>query len=121
MPTPYPLIYAAVPRIACKGKCQGSCGPIAVSARERAYFEGQTGKAFPDALKILNAAVREGSPLECPYLNLIGQCDVYQNRPLICRLWGVIGDVEAMRCPYGCVADRLLTDAEAQNLLEQAE
>lgn len=35
----------------------------------------------------------------CPAL-VDGRCSVYDDRPMICRLYGT---VEVMRCPYGCV------------------
>lgn len=112
------LIYAEVPKIACKGKCQHSCGPIMASAREAEYFESKSGKKFPDPIKIMETTLATGAAMECPYLNPLGQCDVYRSRPLICRLWGV---VPAMRCPHGCVPERMLTEEESRGLLRRAE
>jgi hypothetical protein len=113
MAEPFALIYAAVPRIACQGKCQGACGPIAASRREMRHFEKQTGERFPDAVAILKSG-----DLSCPLLNPIGQCSVYRDRPLICRLWGV---VEAMPCRFGCVPERMLSETESRALLKLAE
>ncbi len=115
----FPMIYAAVPRIACKGKCQASCGPIDASLTEREYFEKRSGKPFPEVLNLkleLNAAlqVMRSRNFTCPYLNPVGQCDVYQNRPLICRLWGVAPE---MPCPWGCKPERPMTSTEASELL----
>ena len=114
----FTLIYSAVPRINCKGKCQGSCGPIAAYPREVEHFEKATGKKFPDAAVIINRTIKEGSPMECPHLNPIGQCSVYPNRPLICRLWGVVPD---MPCPWGCLPDRPMTEHEARELLDSTK
>ena len=108
-----PLIYASVPRIKCKGKCQASCGPIYASDLERKLFTENTGHPFP-----MPADVLASKDCTCPRLNAVGQCDSYQVRPLICRLWGV---VQGMRCPHGCEADRIMTDREAAELLHQAE
>lgn len=47
----------------------------------------------------------------CPALDFIGRCSVYEIRPLICRLWGV---VETMKCHYGCEPERYLTDEEGK-------
>jgi Fe-S-cluster containining protein len=47
-----------------------------------------------------------------------GRCTVYPDRPLICRLFGV---VEQMRCPFGCVPERFLSERAAYALLERAE
>jgi Fe-S-cluster containining protein len=113
----FALIYAAVPKIACKGKCQHSCGPILATERERAHFEKQTGKLFPDSLQIMVDSLAGGS-LDCPHLNPLGQCNVYQHRPLICRLWGA---VPGMPCPHGCRPERLISDREAQRLFTLSE
>ncbi len=112
------FIYAAVPRIACKGKCQGSCGPIMATDREREHFESTSRKKFPDAVQIMRNAINNGDPIECPYLNPLGQCDVYQFRPLVCRLWGVVPE---MPCPYGCTPERMLSSAEGKRLMKAAE
>jgi hypothetical protein len=37
----------------------------------------------------------------CPALK-DGRCSVYDVRPTLCRLWGVVED---MPCPWGCVPD----------------
>ena len=107
------LIYASVPRIKCKGKCQASCGPIYASDMERRVFTEKTGHPFPKPMEVLAS-----KDCACPRLNVVGQCDSYQHRPLICRLWGV---VHGMPCPHGCEAERIMTDGEATDLLWQAE
>ncbi len=112
-----PLVHIQIPRINCKGKCQSSCGPIMASERERHYFESQSGKKFPDAEKLITNSITTGEPLECPYLSPLGQCDVYQFRPTICRLWG---NVEGMPCPWGCNPSPL-SDVEGRRLLDAAE
>lgn len=50
----------------------------------------------------------------CPALQS-GRCEVYEVRPMVCRLWGA---VEGMQCPYGCVPPAgYLPDREGQRLL----
>lgn len=75
-------VYAQIPKIACKGKCHEACGPITMSGLE---YE------------------RLGKPkfksLTCPVLDADKRCSRYEQRPTICRLWGV---VDGMSCPYGC-------------------
>jgi hypothetical protein len=47
------------------------------------------------------------------------RCRVYEIRPMICRLWGL---VKGMPCPYGCRPDGgLLLDSEGKRLLQEAE
>jgi hypothetical protein len=52
-------------------------------------------------------------PAERPLLDA-GRCTVYADRPLICRLFGAVED---LRCPFGCLPERLLTPAEGRRLL----
>jgi hypothetical protein len=108
----FALIYSSVPALKCQRKCADSCGPIMADDAEMAHFEKKTGGKFPDSLQML----KDGN-LDCPYLSFDNSCRVYQHRPLICRLWGV---VKAMRCPHGCIPARWLSDSEARELLRRA-
>lgn len=99
-------LYAGLPKIQCQGFCSASCGPIGMSLRERERAEQAGGRELP--------IIRQGS---CPML-VDRRCSIYEVRPMTCRLWGM---VEAMRCPYGCQPERLLTDEEGKRLLEGAE
>jgi Fe-S-cluster containining protein len=53
----------------------------------------------------------------CPALTVLGRCSVYADRPLLCRIWGV---VESLPCQWGCRPARVLTDAEGYGLLARA-
>lgn len=44
------------------------------------------------------------------------RCSIYENRPLVCRLWGV---TKAMRCPFGCAPSSWVSDQEAGDLIER--
>ena len=79
-------VYAKVPPLACKGLCQASCtGPIPATKIEH-DFVARAGASLPVLVE--------------PCANLVDdRCAVYETRPLICRLWGV---VENMVCPHGC-------------------
>lgn len=98
-------IYAEVPVMECQGLCSESCGPLIVDEPERAQIRERTGRT----LRLLQ--------LDCPQLTILRRCSIYTDRPLICRLWGV---VESMPCPWGCKPDRYLTDAEGHQLLARA-
>jgi hypothetical protein len=86
-------LYARVPAIECKGLCHDACGPILMSQQEARTI------GHPNDM----------GDWECPKLSPLGTCSVYEDRPMVCRLWGV---VESMPCPHGCVPERWLTHDE---------
>jgi Fe-S-cluster containining protein len=111
-------LYAKVPHIDCRGKCASFCGPIRCSTRERNRMERAGGQPLgtQPATAVLPTGERQSVRL-CSMLTGAGTCSVYDQRPMICRLWGV---VENMRCPHGCQPDRYLTVQQGKDLLAQA-
>lgn len=101
-------LYAGLPKIECKRLCQQACGPIMLTPLERRRIVSETGRIPPI-----------GPELSCPLLR-DGACSVYEIRPAICRLWGLV-DRPTMRCPHGCVPERWLSDPEAHAVLAAAE
>lgn len=100
------LLYATLPTLECQGKCQESCGPIYMSRGEWERIKTKLGWE-PKAKN-----------LTCPMLHRAsGNCRVYQERPMLCRLWGL---VESMPCPWGCKPERYLSKEEGYQLLQQA-
>ena len=99
-------VYRQIPAMECKGLCQGACGPIAMTATEAKRIEDATGRA----LKMVRDDKR------CGYLGEDGKCEVYAQRPLICRLWGAD---ETLRCPHGCRPKKLLTREQGHALFQE--
>lgn len=99
-------IYGEVPEVNCKGLCHKACGPIAFSQRE-ALGISETDGALP-------AMMPNG---QCDKL-VNGRCTIYQNRPLICRLYGAVTE---MRCPHGCAPKKFLPDKDARRLLAELQ
>ncbi|MSP21958.1 MAG: YkgJ family cysteine cluster protein [Dehalococcoidia bacterium] len=100
-------IYASLPAIDCQKRCHGSCGPIVMSALEWDRVTSVHGEHTCD------------DDLVCPHLRReSGLCGAYQVRPLICRLWGA---TESLRCEFGCVPDRVLSDPEVAALVERVQ
>ena len=96
-----------LPQLVCQRKCQDSCGPIQATPRERMHILWTHHRVLaPDH-----------TGTRCRLLTESGDCAVYADRPMICRLWGV---VETMRCPHGCVPERWLTDEEGFAYLTEA-
>ena len=98
-------LYAQLPPIACQGFCADSCGPISLSVRERERMEKMAGHALG-----VNG-------MSCNML-IEGKCAVYELRPMICRLWGV---VKSLPCHYGCEPEGgFLPDDEGARLLTES-
>lgn len=107
-------IYAQIPRLTCQRKCQIGCGPIGMSTGEWRTLIQNIGYE-PTGPSIIHGGHVFMTCLTCPLLNPHnGECMAYDVRPLICRLWGT---VKKMRCPFGCLPERWLSDQEAGSLI----
>lgn len=104
-------IYDSLPKLVCKGLCSSVCGPVMLSALEakRVYKAGgvHLGQKFMRA--------DSSQEQKCPALKE-HLCSVYEQRPMICRLWGA---TERLKCPHGCEPERWLKDDEARALLKE--
>jgi Fe-S-cluster containining protein len=105
-------IYDGLPTIDCQRKCGFSnCGPVkALKIENRNIIEG-TGRALQFPL------VQIGE-LTCPHLSEQGDCTIYEFRPIICRLFGLV-DERNMKCPWGCVPSRWLSKEEGGQIMRQ--
>lgn len=121
MPTPNPealdALHDALPPLACKGLCWSSCGPITMSPLERERVE-EAGVPIPPGFFVELTDGRSHGTV-CPALDTEEKtCKVYEVRPTICRLWGVM---KALRCPWGCRPEGgLMDDVEAKVILEKS-
>ena len=76
-----------IPSFECTPGCHDCCGPVTASSEEVARFPVKSNAEHEAALAELN----------CPYLGANG-CQVYAERPLICRLFGT---TPRLPCPNG--------------------
>jgi len=104
-------LYDRLPSLTdCKGLCAGSCTDIDMSELERERIKHRHG------IKIRtrsDAEVARTGAKRCKALGKDLRCKVYEDRPLVCRAFGVI---EAAPCPWGCKPERMLTDEEYKML-----
>lgn len=86
-------IYASLPKLDCKGLCAADCCKVA----RMIPIEGE---------HLIEKYGRIPLPTEdnfnCSELTADKRCGIYEDRPLICRLWGM---TKSMRCPHGCVPE----------------
>ncbi|MHB1083978.1 MAG: YkgJ family cysteine cluster protein [Thiobacillus sp.] len=81
------LLRRHIPTFACVPGCHDCCGPVTASSEEMAML--------PVKSDIEHAAAL--AELSCPHLGDNG-CQVYAERPLICRLFGT---THRLACPNG--------------------
>lgn len=85
---------------------------MATVAEARAA-DALTGQEFESDLGGKWVPLKTDADMVC--LKLVeGLCSVYEDRPMLCRLWGL---VEGMKCQWGCVPERYLTDREGREFL----
>ncbi|MET0892676.1 MAG: YkgJ family cysteine cluster protein [Pseudoxanthomonas sp.] len=76
-----------IPSFTCIVGCHDCCGPVTASSEEMARLPVKTEAEHEAAL----------AELSCPHLGAHG-CEVYGERPLICRLFGT---TPRLACPNG--------------------
>jgi len=76
-----------IPAFACVPGCHDCCGPVTTSTEEMARLPVKSDAEHDTAL----------ANLSCPHLGANG-CQVYAERPLICRLFGT---TPRLACPNG--------------------
>ncbi|UWG96806.1 YkgJ family cysteine cluster protein [Dehalobacter sp. DCM] len=91
-------LYEKIPKFECKEGCVGCCGPIPFTKWEWERIEDK----------------RKATELNCPYA-IKGRCNIYEKRPLICRLYGA---VRKMKCPYGCQPESFLSKKAEKKIVE---
>jgi len=123
-------LYKELPGIMCRGLCHGTCGTIPVVDAElpivKKAIKGPIGEIIPfvsnpssNAIDPLFRKMPDGNllcghdDLNCPALTKDKRCGIHAVRPLICRLYGMV-DNDKMRCPYGCVPERWISDKEVE-------
>jgi hypothetical protein len=76
-----------IPEFECEPGCHDCCGPVTASGEEMARLPVKSDAEHATAL----------AELSCPHLGKTG-CQVYAERPLICRLFGT---TPRLACPKG--------------------
>ena len=102
-------LYEKVPVLKCLGLCgEKVCVPIG----------GLISKAEDERVDELYGVAEAKDTGHCNRLNASGKCEVYEHRPMICRVWGL---EEGSICEWGCKPEeRYLTRAEIGVLLRES-
>ncbi len=107
-------LYARLPKIQCKRKCQRYCGIVPMHQIEQERIAEQIGHKPEVSYTPGGPVPKDLRVAPCPLLNADGRCSVYGLRPLICRVWGTAKD---MACPHGCKPSRWISDKEFTAIL----
>ena len=98
-------IYEMVPSVACQGSCHDSCTVIDASDLEKKAIRERHGVSLPPPLparRLRQLRDNGETPPRCPALGPLNTCTLYEDRPLICRLYGADA---ALPCAHGCVPE----------------
>ncbi len=93
-----------IPSFKCQPGCHDCCGPVTTSSEEMAMLPVKSEQEHEAAL----------AELSCPHLGDNG-CQVYAERPLICRLFGT---TPRLTCPNGCKPDIMIDEKTEQQIYQ---
>ena len=93
-----------IPQFECIPGCHDCCGPVTASSLEMSKLPVKSDDEHDAALAEFN----------CVHLGC-GGCEVYTERPLICRLFGT---TKSLPCPHGRRPEKL-TDAKVEQQVHQ--
>ena len=93
-----------IPSFECEPGCHDCCGPVTTSTIEMSNLPVKTEAEHDAAL----------ADLTCPHLGENG-CEVYEERPLICRLFG---STPRLVCPRGKRPD-IMVDPKIDEQIQQ--
>ena len=105
--------YAQLPSIECKGLCHESCSFIPLRQIEEDNIAKATGSHPITDTSIKPITMLKNVNESCPYLQL-QRCTIYEQRPLICRVFGVSED---LLCRHGCKPTRVMSREEVGRVL----
>lgn len=88
-----------IPTFECVPGCSDCCGPVPFSKWE--WSQVRTKKT--------------ATCLDCPYATPAG-CEIYEDRPILCRLFGAVADEPLLACPHGRGPARPLTADEGRRI-----
>lgn len=99
-------LYAKIPAWSCgQTGCSDCCGPVPAADVEI--------ERAPKLASITTRLALTGC-FSCPYSEA-GGCAIYEDRPFMCRLFGV-ADHPRLLCPHGHRPEKLLSAAQADAL-----
>ena len=111
------LLDRAEKSFTCKSGCNDCCGVVPFSdiekARASALKPMEAWERYQGSAWLLKSALANFS---CPFSDKNNGCQIYDVRPMVCRLFGVV-DHEMMKCPHGSAPKKMITEAQSRALI----
>lgn len=82
-------LYSQIPKFKCIEGCTDCCGPVPANPEESKRIGKKPG-VFYDEHGLLCEFAKDGG------------CSVYENRPLVCRIFGTVPSEPMLTCPHEC-------------------
>ena len=114
-------LLSGLPTFQCKEGCADCCGPVELSRLEYMRCIQVSGRTAEDVGQQMQNNLKQGI-YACPLLDTkTNRCTVYDVRPAICRLFGVVKN--QLICPHGYAPESsaLLSDERAREILRKVE
>ena len=114
-------LLSELPTFKCKEGCADCCGPVELSRLEYMRCLKVSGRSAEDVKRQMQNNLKQGV-YSCPLLDTkTNRCTVYDVRPAVCHLFGVVKN--KLLCPHGYAAETstLLSDEQARNILSEVE
>lgn len=107
-------LYAKIPKMECIPGCSDCCGPVYGSREERK--RAPLLATYEHKVEFMAEHHFHGADgcLTCPYVTPSG-CGIYDDRPLICRVYGATEDPK-LQCPHGRRPAKPLSVAELNQI-----
>ena len=97
-------LYSQIPSFICIPDCTDCCGPVPFAKSEWNRVKDKR---------------QGGASLMCPYISPNGGgCEIYKQRPFICRLFGT-SFFPPLRCPHGRGPLKMLSENKARQLTRE--
>ncbi len=117
-------LLAKIPDLECLGFCVESCNqfevfPAEIKEIKQYCIENKIPfTPFLNHEQLIEKVENENSHCNgCEYLK-DRKCTIYPVRPVICRLWG---NVDTMKCHFGCQPKKYLYDYEGKDILREVQ
>ena len=101
------ILYRMIPAFKCRDGCSECCGSIIFRDDELIYLTNQERRLIEDWPPIIG--------LRCPLRGQNG-CEIYDHRPLICRLFGHVGGME---CPHNPAASYHISKEQEIRIMQR--